>query len=279
VGNPKLVTAVYHHFRQLGDKDIGSQWRPDPDEAFTQALSSILQGYQEDILQGITQEQRQYLAALTPLRFYRTQAVAFMLPRRLQQPELILFRKLQDMAEETDVVWWDDSKNGYVTALVLRQVMNLILYLTNREQYIEQHEQAMKLYWQWANKYPENSAIYLTEICFHQAMLDQIAESPVSSLTDMAKIVEFFTDLEIEIDARMILPKKLAIIPTKRATAACQPRLTLRSLLRAVAAALRGLAMYSLASCVASSSLSLALSNSPRPADFLAAASDSPICL
>ncbi len=173
-------------------------------------IITLLVEYQDSIFQHISARLASYLNALMPLRFYRTEALRYMagqsdLDKHLTDVKLL--RILRDLDRETHIVWWSDSQNAYVTAPVARQVINQRLLLEDREKFVANHQTALDLYWQWCDRYPENSAVYLTEICFHQATIDHALNKSQAKLTDFDRLLNHYENLEF--DKRVILPQKL----------------------------------------------------------------------
>lgn len=172
----------------------------------------ILEAYLSDVLATIPQELHLYLQKVAPLRFYRLEAVRFMLEADTESekkyPDVRLLQILRHLESETDVVWWDNGRNAYVTAPVVRRVLNQVLRLENESQFRRLHQQALAMYWELTARYPENSPVYLAEICFHQAILDRLQETPPAQLTDFQRVLNQAKTLSL--DKRMILPRRIA---------------------------------------------------------------------
>lgn len=54
---------------------------------------------------------------------------------------------------------------------VARRIINQIQRMQNLEQYRQQHQQAVDMYWEWAGEYPYASEDYILEIWFHLASI------------------------------------------------------------------------------------------------------------
>lgn len=209
-GNPQLIYQISDFIQrqtertpELADVDI-----------YQNQLREILTNYKTNVLSDIGEAREQKLAqleALSVLRFYRTEALRYMLHVNQLKPsqpaDVQLLSILRQLDETTEIVWWEDSKNGYITAPVLRKVINQLWRLEDEKLFIARHQRALDLYWQWVEQYPENRPIYLVEICYHQASIDQAQKPGVSALSNLEKILE--TAQRLEVDKRLILPEKL----------------------------------------------------------------------
>lgn len=173
--------------------------------------SGILQAYLNDVMAGIPKDLHFYLEKVAPLRFYRLEALRFMLEAASENDkryqDVRLLQILRRFEAETEVVWWDNGRNAYITAPVVRNVMNQLMRLKDEAQFRRSHELALAMYWDLTERYPENSPIYLAEICYHQAVLDQLHQPPAKKLTNLGRIK--LVAKKVEPDKRMILPKQI----------------------------------------------------------------------
>lgn len=209
-GNPQLIHQVGGFLRRQTERT------PESADVVTyqEQLKEILIAYKTNVLSDIEEAKEQkfeQLEALSVLRFYRTEALRYMLQVNQLKPnqpaDVQLLFILRQLDETTEIVWWEDSKNGYITAPVLRKVMNQLWRLEDENLFITRHQQALDLYWYWVEQYPENRPIYLVEICYHQASIDRIKHPDAASLTDLARIIAFAERLEM--DKFVILSNRL----------------------------------------------------------------------
>lgn len=209
-GNPQLIHQIGSFLRQQTDETPKSI----DIDAYQDQLKGILNTYKIHVLSDIGEAREQKLAqleALSVLRFYRTEALRYMLQVNQLKPsqpaDVQLLSILRQLDETTEIVWWEDSKNGYITAPVLRKVINQLWLLEDEKLFIARHQQALDLYWHWVEQYPENRPIYLVEICYHQASIDRLKRPDAALLTDLAKVVAYAERLEM--DKFVILLNKL----------------------------------------------------------------------
>lgn len=210
-GSPFLAQQIAVFLQQQTDKELGVA----DVTRHKKQLRNILDEYKAYVLKDIKENRDEllsYLEALSVLRFYRTEALRYMIQANhlmANQPtDVQLLTILRELSSMTEVVWWEDSKNGYITAPVLRRIINQLWRMEDGEtQFIDRHQQALDLYWSWVDQYPENRAIYLVEICYHQASMDQVEHPGAASLTDLEKVVEMAKRLEL--DKRVIVFEKL----------------------------------------------------------------------
>ncbi|MCZ7672534.1 MAG: hypothetical protein M5U34_38090 [Chloroflexi bacterium] len=210
-GSPFLAQQIAVFLQQQTDKELGVA----DVTRHKKRLRNILDEYKAYVLKDIKENRDEllsYLEALSVLRFYRTEALRYMIQANhlmANQPtDVQLLTILRELSSMTEVVWWEDSKNGYITAPVLRRIINQLWRMEDGEtQFIDRHQQALDLYWSWVDQYPENRAIYLVEICYHQASMDQVEHPGADSLTDLEKVVEMAKRLEL--DKRVIVFEKL----------------------------------------------------------------------
>jgi hypothetical protein len=115
---------------------------------------------------------RPALSALAPLRFYRLEALRYMLVSKngdKVQPDGYYLGVLRNLAQ-TEVVWWDRAKKAYVTGEIIRKLINRRMWLEpNRELFLIQHRKAVEMYWEWAYRFSEACEDFIIELWFHQA--------------------------------------------------------------------------------------------------------------
>lgn len=185
------------------------------EESVTDIILSVLIAYEKDeILSTITDETlRIYFNAVLPLRFYRIETLREMLKAQLNRPDdlsdVTLLQGLREMDREADFVWWSD-RGEYTTDPTVRAVIEQRLLLNDRKKFIDQHEQAITLYKNRAEEFKVNSAYYLIEWLYHEALLHKAQnkaltmESPIIS-----KIKKFMGDDGLSVDNQNVLCKQL----------------------------------------------------------------------
>lgn len=150
-GNPRIVAAI------LENKE---------------SPLAILQQFAYDLFSRITLDQKEYVLILAPLRYFRFEAVKYMLSKRGEEDKSLGFYDdiLRELAQ-TELVWWHKEHRAYVMDEVARRIINQIQRMQNLEQYRQQHQQAVDMYWEWAGEYPYASEDYILEIWFHLASI------------------------------------------------------------------------------------------------------------
>jgi hypothetical protein len=148
---------------------------------------------------------------MAPLRFFRVEALRTMLESdpsdEKKYMDVRLLQILRRLESDTDVVRWDNGRNAYVTASVVRKVMNQVNRMEDEAQFQQSHQRALEMYWDLADRYPENSPVYLAEIFFHQAMLDRLQKTSTEQQANLQHILARANELAV--DQRMILPKRI----------------------------------------------------------------------
>lgn len=210
-GNPFLarqlvkVINTLEHDLHLALQDLALS------EAFRKECLTILNSYLSKILQKVPQDLQLYLHKLSPLRFYRVEALRIMLESdpndEKKYVDVRLLQILRRLESETDVVWWDNGRNAYITVSVIRRIMNQVNRLKDKAQFIQNHLSALAMYWDLVERFPENRSIYLAEICFHQATVDQSQSIHPKTVTDFKRILTSARNLPL--DKRMILPNQI----------------------------------------------------------------------
>ncbi len=139
-----------------------------------QDLLALLQLSESDIL-GRATNWLPLLNVLSPLRFFRIEAVRYMMQEvdPSEHPDLHYLGMLRDLDREADFVWWDRERRAYVTSPIVRRVMNRrhCLDEARRDRYVAQHRRAWSMYHQWIKQFPRTGEEYLGELWFHQASI------------------------------------------------------------------------------------------------------------
>jgi hypothetical protein len=209
-GNPHLVDAIARNIRDwTNGKEPDSIWF---DQHQDDLLLPILQAYEEHLLEDLPKRLREVLQAVSPLRAYRLEALRFMLTNRKikvePQPDSYYLSLLRDLEQQTEVVWWSQSRRAYKTDGMVRRVMNRKLLLQDEKAYTWRHRQAIKMYWNWAETYSGASEDFIIEIWFHQASI-YLADNSQSILQDETKRALYFAQDNLTSDRLFVLHKQL----------------------------------------------------------------------
>ncbi len=203
-GSPHLVDVLAKHIQNWRNGARPNwAWFLERQEAFQQ----ILQTYEHRLLDHVGSDLRQILVAITPLRAYRLEALRFMLSKQEVSPGsdgyyLGILRKLD---QKTGVVRWSRERRAYVTDEMVRRVINRRLLLADSKTYIEQHNQALEMYWQWALEFPETCEEFIIEIWFHLASICQVKQNPVCEFRNEAEQALIFAREHLSNDRFLIL--------------------------------------------------------------------------
>jgi hypothetical protein len=211
-GNPHLVNAIAQHIvswsggtEQIGlDKGWFDQHQND--------LLHILRASEAQLLEHVPPKLLAVLDAVSPLRFYRLEALRLMLnnptDQGSQKPDGYYLSILRTLDQQTDLVWWDRDRRAYVTSQVIRQLVGRRQLLESRAAYMERHRRALDMYWEWVHTYPETSEDFVVEIWFHLASI-YLANADLKELhTQAIKVLEFVNPY-LNLDHFLILPEQL----------------------------------------------------------------------
>jgi hypothetical protein len=96
---------------------------------------------------------KEALRDLSPLRQFNLESMRELLdPKKygtLEFTDAYLHRMLCKLTDNTNLVWWDKERRGYVVAPGLRRIMDTRNRLKNPEEYYRRHQQASELYASW----------------------------------------------------------------------------------------------------------------------------------
>lgn len=154
---------------------LALSWQQLPEAGYEKQRIETWRLYIDDIFEHLSPLSRQMIEAVIPLRHYRTQALRLMLTQSEYEIEddsdVFLLRVLRKLDKQTHLVWWDNSQNAYVTAVVARLVLNRRMQVCDIDKYINLHSFALHMYTNWAEQFPNSLPAYIPEILFHQAVL------------------------------------------------------------------------------------------------------------
>lgn len=192
-GSPLLVDVIARYILSCAEQtEVDKRWL----ESNRNKLLPALRAAEEDLLAGVEDKPRLHdaIATLAPLRFYRVEALQWMLERRsgaTDYSEVDCYNTLLDLDEETDIVWWNRALRAYETSTIIRRVLNQRTFIEDRDGYIAQHRQAQTMYWEWAEKYRDASEDFLVEVVFHQASVYSATNDPNELQASIDKALEF----------------------------------------------------------------------------------------
>jgi hypothetical protein len=207
-GNPHLANVIAWHINQwtAGQKP-NPAWLKEYQEAFT----PILRTYEENILERVPEGLRDPLYAIAPLRFYRLEAMRYMLSNSQQaeiQPDSYYLKILHELDQKTEIVWWSHPHRSYVTDEIIRRVINRRQQLEDREKFIEWHQHAHAMYREWIEKYKEASEDFIVEAWFHLANIYLATENEAELLTKVEELIRFAKE-NLSPDRLLVLRKSL----------------------------------------------------------------------
>ena len=212
-GNPLLADTIAQHIvawtKDVDDTEINQGWFGRHQDMIVR----VLWASEEQLLENVPSRLRCILDMVSPLRFYRLEALRFMLAKSGTKPEEhtegYYLNILRALDQQTEVVWWDHEHRAYVTSQVVRQLMNRRRLLEDQEDYARRHRDAIAMYWDWIREYPEASEDFIVEVWFHLASL-YLAEGNTDHLGLEVKKVLRFAHKHLNSDRFMILPEQLA---------------------------------------------------------------------
>jgi hypothetical protein len=174
-GSPHLTDVTAQHILSWARDEFHPQLGPLWFEQHQEGLLQILMAAEHQLLDGFPEQLRPVLNVLSPLRFYRLEALKQMLAQQKDfsagQPDGYYLTLLRNLDRQTDVVWWQHDKRAYVTNEIIRQLINRREWLSERRRYIHKHQLASNMYWQWVRQRPHTSEDFVLEIWFHQASI------------------------------------------------------------------------------------------------------------
>lgn len=208
-GNPHLVDAIAQNVLAW-TKGV------EPDRAsldhHRDGLLQILRVYEEQLLENVSPDLQRVLCVVSPLRFYRLEALRFMLTKQNTvteiQPDGYYLQLLYALDQQTEVVWWSRERRAYTTDEMVRRVVNRRQLLEDSADYATRHRQALEMYWHWAQEHPEASEDFIVEIWFHLASL-YLADSDLPRLRSETERALDFAREKLTAERLLILQKQL----------------------------------------------------------------------
>ncbi|MCA9917743.1 MAG: NACHT domain-containing protein [Anaerolineales bacterium] len=202
---------------------LGRSWQQLSEEQYKQERIETWKQYIDDIFGHLSPTWQQMIEAVVPLRYYRTQALRLMLTQSAYEVEddsdVFLLRVLRKLDKQTHLVWWDNSQNAYVTAVVARWILNRQLQVCQPTKFIDQHTLALNMYKNWAQEFPNSLPAYIPELLFHESTLARAQEQNPDETIDQTAFEKMISQLSI--DNQDILQRRLendtelkALMPT-----------------------------------------------------------------
>jgi hypothetical protein len=224
-GNPHLVDTLLNNiqtWKQVEKKTkIDDIWL----HAHQADLLKVLKAAEHEFLNKIEPRLKRPLIAVASLRFYRLEAMRFMLTngniKDKDQPDGYYLGIVRELDQETDVVWWDRERRAYVTSEVVRKLINRRQLLENRDRFISSHKCALEMYRSWANEFPRTSEEFLVEMLFHYASIFEVTKNVSNLRSNFMETLQMASKLitdrlvilqkQIDIDRELmdLLPEKL----------------------------------------------------------------------
>lgn len=211
-GNPHLVDAIAHHIASWQKGAEGGALDQAWFDRHQSSLLQILRASEAQLLENIPSGLMHVLEAVSPLRFYRLEALRYMLLAQRIEPEgqsdgyyLNMLRAL----DQYEIMWWDRHRRAYVTNQIVRQLMGQRQLLEDREKYAATHREAFQMYWNWVREYPRASEDFIGEILFHLACL-YIADGDISELRSKAQTALLFAHEHLNPDRLLVVQMQLS---------------------------------------------------------------------
>lgn len=210
-GNPHLVYAIAENMRtwtsETKEAKLNQMWLNRHDKQ----LLEILQSAESHFLESASEELRLVLNQVSPLRFYRIEALRFMQEkagRGAERPDGYYLSVLRTLEQQTELVWWDRERRAYMTSEAVRRVINRKQLLADREQFDSHQQQALTMYWEWVNDFPQASEDFIVEIWFHLINLHSPKMRSAALHREIWKTFTFARQ-NLSADRFMILQKQL----------------------------------------------------------------------
>lgn len=191
-GNPQLIDALvrhvcaWQHDQAALDQDLGN---------YQAAMLQILRLAETELLEHVSPQLRPIVYAIAPLRFYRIEALRFMLTEQQmvaeEQPDGFYLSMMRDLSEMTDLIWWDRRSRAYMISEVARQVINRRQLLEDQHAFAASHRQASQMYWGWMRQFVRTGEEYALEILFHLACLYQVDRDEQYLYAEIKKVLDF----------------------------------------------------------------------------------------
>jgi hypothetical protein len=174
-GNPHLIDVIAQQVTVWIKQGPSPVLDPAWFAHHQQDLLQIVYESELQLLKNVPTGLRPILDTVSPLRFYRSEALRAMLTVRevgaLRQSEAYYLNILHVLDQDTELVWWDRTRRAYTMSEVVRRIINCRHLLENAYDYATRHHRALMMYWGWVNQYPEISEDFIVEIWFHLACL------------------------------------------------------------------------------------------------------------
>lgn len=235
-GNPHLVDTLLQHIQAWQGVDkkktkIDVSWLNKHQSGILKVLQVIENDLFKNIKKSMMGRLKPALIAVAPLRFYRLEAMRFMLTignkKSKNQPDGHYLDLVRDLDQETDMVWWDRERRAYVTSEVVRKLINRRRLLENQKEFISSHENALEMYRLWTNEAPRTSEEFIVEMLFHYASLFEVTKNVSRLRSSFKDVLQLAGKLTAE--RMLILQKQIGgdrelidLLPEKLYTDLCQ---------------------------------------------------------
>lgn len=211
-GNPQFVDAFARHIQLWKEKTetpvIDQEWINEHNNS----LLKVLQLSKKELTQSVPTRLYQPFLSVISLRYYRLEAMRYMMTKQNQdfqsKPDSLYLQFVRDLAQETEIVWWDRARRAYVTSQVARKLINQTRYLEAPKEYMLFHNYALEMYWQWAQETPKTSDEFIIEILYHHAIICEV-EKDINCLREQTAEVLKFTGDSLTTERILVLRNQI----------------------------------------------------------------------
>ncbi len=129
-----MVDAIGQHLMlwSAGQRMITQVWL----DRHQSELLQILRISEEQLLEHVPAELRSVIYAIAPLRFYRLEALRFMLTEQHveggERPDGHYLNIVRELDQAAEIAWWHRQSRAYVTSEVVRRLVNRRQLLEDR---------------------------------------------------------------------------------------------------------------------------------------------------
>lgn len=172
------------------------------------ALLDILQQSEISLLEHVNDNLRKVILEIFPLRFYRTEALRKMVPSQRASSEDDYLKLVRNLAQNTELVWWDRDQRAYVTSEVVRRVINNHAFEREPAEFQKKHQVAYEMYGDWVNNSPATSENFIIEMWYHLGNMNLVRSNTKQLLTDAGAILTR-VETELKPDRLLVLEEQL----------------------------------------------------------------------
>lgn len=135
------------------------------------------------LLEEVPSEERSWLEALCPLRFFNEEHIPSLLAAYSEDPSILKWpykevRQARDRLLGTRLVRWKEKVGGWAVDEAIRPVLEKYLRETKSELWQRLHCTAYRLYKDWEQQYPEERERWIEEANYHAQCLREAGHDP-----------------------------------------------------------------------------------------------------